>query len=860
MTINKSGKIKSLFWRAGQKEQKHRFDVSVDFIELKNDSNTQVKYDLARNSRVITSSEQAQLWKGRAYFKNPLVVDLTLYCKKNKQEFEKKIYFFIFYKIYENKKLVIGKTKIDFSQFVSTSSQLYKVSFVILKNKLNCGTAHLKVRCGNMGGGARGITAASVDSGEEFPSTRSCSLPPGGGTSSGETNEASENDSDGGGNGSGSGSMAGNSFFSEEINGAYTWEDNTTNSERANNWSGKGEEYDRPISSRDNSIGALKRSIDSSLQKLTRMNGRRWHHRSGAPKANGVTMQEKPIRGVPMAHTNEEKGATESGNPPRTEEKTQTYHLQRKINRRKNKKEANHPALEVQSVIRNMEKAIKNGEMIQRMNRSILRQSDEEGVTEGGHTTRRTQIQTPTRRYDGVNKMKERPNQNGINSTGRQVQCRPQAEQNGQSSHPSNYNMHFVMEEKNGQIEKPSTGEPPTGEPPNEEPPIQNNFHHTCGELRKMNWTLGHNLVQRCDERDEHLEPSMMALRHLLLISAQSAHEWDDYQRLGSYATPLRLPHDGCTVSRTREEVYRKGLPPCWEGRNYNDMAKNGMERTNQMSTHFTSIQFPIGAPTHVACPHSYAMREEGNFLFVSVNGRGPIGGEMENLLDLVGRDFSKTVDRNWRGVTREGINTRGTNLHSDFAPNGLPNRVQRAQFSSQQGCLFKKPLSGEGATPPHDDHADVHSNEGAASIHSKIKKISSEENKTINELVTIDKLVEDMQKVQLVIKELTGTLVRCGHRGVSSHGDPNTTEQAHFNGGNTISLFSPPSHGGPKNESAIHDGNESYHNLSSGDVQKYEEKIATLVQELMDTKLLLAESETKREEDINEMNRRGGS
>ncbi|GAB65274.1 hypothetical protein PCYB_052920, partial [Plasmodium cynomolgi strain B] len=854
--------------------------------------------------------------KGRAYFKNPIVVDLTLYCKKNKQEFEKKIYFFIFYKICGNKKLVIGKTKIDFSQFVSTSSQLYNVSFVILKNILNCGTAHLKIYCGTMGGGAHDITAASVDSGAEFPPTRSCSLPPGGGSSSVETNAASKNDSDGGGNGS----MVGSSFSGEEINEAYTWEDITTNSEKASNWSGKGQQYDRPIRSRDNSIDALKRSINSSLQKLTRMNGPRWHHGPSGPNAKGVTMQVKPPRGVPMAHTNGEKKGTdrgkkpcsesgkktcsesgkktcsesgkktciesakppcsESGKPPCSEKKTQTYHLKKKINRGKNKNEANHPALEVQSVIRNMEKAIKNGEIIQSMNRSVLRQTGEEGETQGGHTTRRTQVHTPTRRYDAVNNLKERSNPNGVNSTGGKAECHPREQQNGQSSHPSNYNMHLVVEEKNCQVGKTSSGGLPsgglpsgglrngglrngelrTGEPPNGERPIQNNFHHTCRELSKMNWPLEHNRVQRCGEREERFEPSMMALRHLLLMSAQSAHKWDDYHCVGSYDTPLRPPHDGCTVSRTREAVYRKGLP-CWGERNYNQMAQKWGDGTDQMSTHFASMEFPIGGPTNVACPHSCATREEENFLFRSVNGRGPKGGEMEkNLLDPVGGDFSHALYRNWRGVTREGIHTRSANLGSDFEPNGLANRLHQAQFSSQHGYLFKKALSGEeGAAAPHDDHVDVHSNE-RTSIHSEIKKISSEENKSMNELITIHKLVEDMQNVQLVIKELTGTLVSSGHRGVSNHGDPNTTEQTHSDGGNTISLFSPPSHGGPNKENSTHDGNDSDHDLSSGDVQKYEEKIANLVQELMNTKLLLAQSETKREEDMNEMNRRCGS
>ncbi|ANQ08467.1 Uncharacterized protein PCOAH_00025760 [Plasmodium coatneyi] len=864
------GKIKRLFRRARRERQKHKFDISVNFIELKNDNNDilQVAYELVRNSKFITSSEQAQLRKGRAYFKNPLVMDLTLYCKKKQTKIweKKKFFFFIFYKICGNKNVVIGKTKIDFSQFVSTSNQLYNVSFVILKNMLNCGTAHLKVRCGStMGAGAHDITATSVDSGAIiFPTfaTRSCSLPPGGETSSGEMNDASKNDSDDGG---GNGSMHGSSFSSEEMNvTAYTWEDSTTNAEKEkNNWSSKSAQYDRSIYSCDNSIAALERSINSSLKKLRQMNGPRWHHRPSGANANGVTMQGKPPRGGPMAHTNGEKKNTECENPPCCSKKnTQMYHLQKKINRRKNKKETHHSTLEVQSVIRNMEKAIKNAEMIQRINRSVLQQNGEEEATEGGHTTRRTQVQTPTKRYDSVNKLKKHPHRKGINSAKRQVECHPREEQNDQSSHPSNYNMHVDMEEKNCKV----------GTPPNEESPMENNFHPTCGALNNTNWTLGHNELQRSVERGELFEPSMMALRQLLLlISAQTTHEWDDYHRVGSYATPLRHPYDGCIVSRRREEVHTKGLLPSSGGRNYHHMVqKNGVDGTDQMSTHLGRMEFPIGYTTNVACPHSYAIREEENFLFRLVNGRGPPkGGEVENLPYPVGAISSQGLDCNWR----EGIDTRDTNLGSNVVPNRLANQLQKAQFSSQHDCLLKTKLNGEGVTTPHDGHADLHNNERTI-IHSKMKKTSSEENKTtnelgtmnglgtMNELGTIHKLVEDMQNVQLVIKELTGTMVSGCHKKVSNHGDANTTEQAHSHshGGNIISLLPPFPDGGQNKERATHKGNDSNDNLSSGDVEKYEEKIANLVQELMNTKLLLAQSETKREEDINEMNRRCGS
>ncbi|CAG9479896.1 N-terminal C2 in EEIG1 and EHBP1 proteins, putative [Plasmodium vivax] len=810
------GKFKRLFRHTRQEKQQHRFLISVDCVELKNDSNIQVAYELERNSRVITSREQAQLRNGRAHFKNPLVVDLTLYCKKNKQ-FGKKTYSFVFYEISRNEAVVVGKTQIDFSQFVPTSRELCNVAFVcyaslaILKGSLNCGTAHLTVRCGTMGGGAHDITAELVEIGEQFHPTRSCSLP-----QSGRTNGDSEDDSDGGV----SGSMDESILSSEETNGGNTWADSSTNSEEAHNWSGNGHKYDRPVCSRDNTIAALKRSINSSLQKLARLNGPRWAHcahgagETAATNATDATVQVKPSRGAPGTHTSGEKKATLSGTPPR---------------RGKNKKDANHPTLEVQSVIRNMEKAIKNGEVIRSMNRSLFQQSGEEGVTEGGNTQRSTQVET--RRYDAVSKLKERPNGNGVNSTGGEAECRSRAEQNGQSSHPSNYNMGFVTEEKNCQD----------------------------GGLSKTNWSLGSNLAHLSGERDNHFEPSMVALRQLLLIREQSAHEWDGYHHVGSYATPLRPPHDGCTVSRTREEVYTKGLP-CWGGRNCNNAALNGVHASDHISTHFASRQLPIGAPTNGECPHSYAMREDENFLLRSVNGRGPKGGEMENLLTPLGGGFSQAVDHTWRGVTKEGIHTRGTNLGGDFALNVVPNRLQGEQFASQHGYLFKKNLSEEGATPPHGDHPDVHSNE-RTNAHSKIKKISSEENKSINELVTIRKLVEEMQNVQLVIKELAGTSVGGGHRGgASNHGDPNATEEAHSEGKNTTPLCAPSPHGEPNKESATHDGNASVHCLSRGDAEKYEEKIANLVQELMNTKLLLAQSETKREEEINEMKRRCGS
>ncbi|KJP89103.1 hypothetical protein AK88_01189 [Plasmodium fragile] len=679
-----------------------------------------------------------------------------------------------------------------------------------------------------MGGGPHDITVESVDDrGVGFPPTCSCALPPGG-----DTNESSKNASD---DGSSNGSMAGSSFSSEQMNEASTWEeDSTTNSDRESKWSGKGPEYHRPpICSRDNSIAALKRLINNSLQKLTRMNGPGWHH---GLHANGVTMQGKQPKGVlPMAHTNingeRKKGINEKKN---TQKK---YYTQKKTNRGKNKKEANYPALDVQSIIRNMEKAIKNGELIQSINRSLFRQSSEERMAHNRHT----QVHTPTRRYQAVNKLKERPNRNGVNSTGGKAECRPRAQQNRQSSHPTNYKRHLVTEGKSC----------PLGEVQCGEPPMQNNFPHTRGQLSKMNWTPGHNRVQRCGERGELFEPSMTAPRHLLLISAEAAHEWDDYHRVVSYATPpLHPPHDGCTVSRRREEVYTKGFPWCG-GRNYNHMAQKGVDETDKISTHLEGMEFRIRAPINIACPHSYVMREEEKFLFRSVD-----------------RGFSQVSDHNWRGVTRKGIHTWGTNFGKNFAPNGLPNGLHQAQFSSQHGCLLKKCLSGEGTAaaaappPPHDAHTDVQSKE-RTSIHSKMKRNSNEENKTMNELITIHKLVKDMQNVQLVIKELTDTtLLSSGHTGVSNHRDPNTTEheQAHSDGGNIISLFSPPAHGGPSKKSSTYDGNDSNNHLSSGDVQKYEEKIANLVQELMNTKLLLAQSETKREEDINEMNRRCGS
>lgn len=282
-------------------------------------------------------------------------------------------------------------------------------------------------------------------------------------------------------------------------------------------------------------------------------------------------------------------------------------------------------------------------------------------------------------------------------------------------------------------------------------------------------------------------------------------------------------------------------------GRNYTHMAqKKWVNGNDQMRTHLARMEFPTGVPTNVAYTHSYSMQEEENFLFRSINGRGPKGSEMENLLDTGAGIFSQASDCNWRGVTTEVIHTRGINLLSDFAPSGLPNPLQQAQLSSQYGCVLKKKKTGEGEITPHDDHGDVHTDE-RKSIHSKMKKISSEKNGTTNELETIHKLVEDMQNLQLVIKELTGTMVNSAHKGVRNHGDPNTIEQVY-------------PQGGPNKDNTMHDGNDSNRNLCSVDVEKYEEKIANLVHELMNTKLLLAQSETKREEDINEMNRRSAS
>ncbi|SCA48685.1 conserved Plasmodium protein, unknown function [Plasmodium ovale] len=149
------GKIRGIARKIYKSVEKHKLELSVDYIELTFYKNIYVTFELIRNSRVIVSTERVLLNEGRAYFKNSIEINVTLFHKRNEKEFENKNYTLIFYRIIQNKKHIIGNSQIDISQFAHTNI-LHSISLPLELNSINSGTVHLHVSCRSLEEGING--------------------------------------------------------------------------------------------------------------------------------------------------------------------------------------------------------------------------------------------------------------------------------------------------------------------------------------------------------------------------------------------------------------------------------------------------------------------------------------------------------------------------------------------------------------------------------------------------------------------------------------------------------------------------------------------------------------------------------
>ncbi|CRG98955.1 hypothetical protein PRELSG_0511300 [Plasmodium relictum] len=142
------GKVKNIM-KYLNTSAKFRFELSVDYINLKSYENMYVTFELVKGSAIIKSDEKILLKNKRAYFKRSVEIKLTLYLKKHNKSYENNFFFLIFYIINNDEKYILGKCKINFSEFININ-QFYYIKLPIKNNLLNKGFVNLKIKCYNL--------------------------------------------------------------------------------------------------------------------------------------------------------------------------------------------------------------------------------------------------------------------------------------------------------------------------------------------------------------------------------------------------------------------------------------------------------------------------------------------------------------------------------------------------------------------------------------------------------------------------------------------------------------------------------------------------------------------------------------
>ncbi|CRG93191.1 hypothetical protein PGAL8A_00089500 [Plasmodium gallinaceum] len=161
-------KAKNIMKYLNTSSEKYKFELLVDYINLKYHENIYVTFELVRGTRKILSDEKVLLKNEKAYFKKLIEIKLTLFHKKYNKSYKNKFFLLIFYIITNDEKYIIGKCKIDFSEYININ-EFYNIKFPIKYNLLNKGFAYVKINCCNLKDKKKTNANSSVPNSLVFP-------------------------------------------------------------------------------------------------------------------------------------------------------------------------------------------------------------------------------------------------------------------------------------------------------------------------------------------------------------------------------------------------------------------------------------------------------------------------------------------------------------------------------------------------------------------------------------------------------------------------------------------------------------------------------------------------------------------